>query len=428
MLWSYSTIELAMKEKEAVYNWNKHPVGKASDNGRSQVPDRVDIDDETLRDGLQGTQVEHHPSTREKKIYLEKASKFVEHADIGFSGSSDEHQQEIKEIIEYTLERRLPITLSVAARGAAKADIEPAIDISHELDGYPLEIDAFFDGSSYRARKEGWDRKEKLAQLAENIKLLKQHNLPVMFVAERATSTSPNELFELVRMVLDLGVERVGLADTQGRANPQAVSNMLRASFDEFKKRYPEVRWDFHGHNDLGLAVANCLIASEEGVDRVHVTSFGIGERVGNADLATTLLVLNLHGYRNDDLSELQEFSKRASEILHFTVPRNAPVVGESAFATSSGVHSAPLDKSNNDVSDIYFPYDPRIVGEKPKVEIGLFSGAATVRYKLKSLGIQSTKEMVEDILEEAKSGRGFISETTIRGIAQRHLNHIRKD
>ena len=412
-----------MKENELIYNWAKHPIGE-SKAVKHSANQHVDVDDETLRDGLQGTQVESHPTTEGKKIYLDWVSRFVEHADIGFPGSEEEHQKEIEELIKYAVTRRLDITLSCAARGAALEDVKPIIDISHNLDGYLLEADIFLDGSTYRSLKEGWDRKEKLDKLSENIKLLKQHKLPVMFVAERATSTSPEELFEICQLAADLGVERICLADTQGCADPQAITNIFRWGFSELGKKYREIIWDFHGHNDLNLGVANCLTAVQEGVNRIHATKFCIGERAGNVDLATILLILNLHGFRNIDLQRLQEFSRVASDVLHIAIPKNAPVIGESAFATSSGVHSAPLDKSEDEVSDIYFPYHPGLVGRKPKVEVGRFSGAATVRYKLKSLGIQPIDGMVDEILHEAKNERGFISETTIRNIAQRYLNN----
>lgn len=414
-----------MKEKNGIYDWSKHIEVVKSENGKPDQTSRVEIDDETLRDGLQGTQIEQHPSTEEKKIYLEWASRFVEHADIGFPGSEEEHQQEILELIKHSIARRLEITLSCAARGAASEDVKPIVDISEALGGYPLEADLFLDGSKYRAQKEGWERKERLAQLAQNIKLLNEHSLPVMFVAERATSTPPEELFETCQIAADLGVERMCFADTQGKASYQAVTNMFQWGYKEIGSRYPNLKWDFHGHNDLGLGVVNCLAASQEGVDRVHATSFGIGERSGNVDLATTLTVLNLKGFRQTDLTKLKDFSRIASEILHFPIPRNAPVIGESAHATSSGVHSAPLDKAEDKFSDIYFAYDPGIVGGEPKVEVGRFSGAATVRYKLKALSIPFNEEMVMEILDVAKKGRGFLSETTIRGIAQRHLNHI---
>lgn len=415
------------KENGHDFDWAKQPMTDVPPSGRPGRPLKVELDDETLRDGLQGTQIELHPTTEEKRIYLEWASRFVEHADIGFPASGEEHQKEIADLIRYSVARGFDITLSCAARAASQEDVRPIIDISHELDGYPLEADIFLDGSHHRSTKEGWDRDEKLAQFKENIRLLKSQKLPVMFVAERATSTPPEELFEILQIASDLGVERIGLADTQGKASPAAVSNMFRWAFAQFKEKYPEMLWDFHGHNDLGFGSVNCLVSAQEGVDRVHVTSFGIGERVGNADLATTTLVLNLNGFRGDDLSELQEFSKRASEILHFTIPRNAPVIGESAFATSSGVHSASLDKSQNNGSDIYFAYDPAVVGREPKVEVGLFSGAATVRYRLRKLGIAPSDPMIQDILDAGKSGRGFLSDNTIKSIAQRHLTDSKK-
>src|SRR3989344_395755 len=414
-----------MSERQPTYDWSKHD-GPSSP---VKVPSSyVEIDDETLRDGLQGIQLETHPSLENKRIYLRLASQFVDHADIGFPGSEDQHRNEIAQLIAFVQDKKLGLTLSTAGRGAVESDIMPIIQISHELDGYPLEADIFLDGSHLRAQVEGWDRKEKLDQLKTNLKLLRQHNLPVMFVAERATSTSPEELAEIFGIAADLGVDRLCVADTQGRADHRAISNIFRWSFNEFAK-YPNVKWDAHFHNGRGLGISNCLIASEEGIDRVHVTSFCIGEGPGNADLATLLVNLNLSGYRNTDLRELNHFSQVASELLNFPIPSNAPVIGKSSFATGSGVHAAALYKeaTRNGSVGIYFPFPPGDVGASPDVKIGPFSGAHNVYMRLEKLGIEPTEEVVQAILNEAKSQRKLLTDETIKGISQQFLNGVKR-
>lgn len=411
-----------MSERQPTYNWSAH---KGPTSPVRQPVNPIEIDDETLRDGLQGIQLESHPSLEKKRIYLQWASKFVDHADIGFPGSDERHQNEITQLVRFVQEKNIGLTLSAAARAAVKTDIEPIIQISHELDGYLLEADIFLDGSSLRADIEGWDRKEKLNQLVENIKLLKNHGLPIMFVAERATSTSPCELAEIFNIAADLGVDRLCIADTQGRADHTAISNIVRWSLNEFSTKFPHLKWDAHFHNDLGLGVSNCLIASEEGINRVHATSFCIGERSGNVDLATLLVNLNLSGYRMKELKELNIFSKIASELLAFPISSNAPIIGSSSFATGSGVHSSTLRKEalENGHIGIYFPYSPADVGAAPEVKIGPFSGASNVYIVLEKLGYKPTEAIVKAILEEAKSQRGILSEPIITGIVHRLAN-----
>jgi len=416
-----------MNERRETYDWSKHD-GPTSPVRAPAFP--VEVDDETLRDGLQGTQLETHPSLEQKIQYLTAVACFVDHADIGFPGSERNHQREIIELIRYTEAKRLGITLSTAARGSVEADIKPIIDISHSLDGYPLEADIFLDASQDRAEVEGWNRDEKICQLVSNIKLLKQHRLPVMFVAERATSTSPDELLEVFKIAADLGVERVCIADTQGRAESRAISNLVRWSIAELGASYPELKFDGHFHNDRGLGVSNCLVAANEGVNRVHATTFCIGERAGNVDLTTLVVNLEQDGHREADLSGLVRFSQLASHILNFPIPSNAPIVGETAFATGSGVHASALKKESgiNSATGIYFPFPPRTVGAEPKVRIGPFSGESNVVMVLNELGIEYDPKVVEAVLREAKQQRGLLPNDYVERIAERILNgRIRK-
>jgi isopropylmalate/homocitrate/citramalate synthase len=408
-----------IKLLEHGYNWAAHqgpekPV-------RSPNP-FVAIDDETLRDGLQGAQLDAHPSTGQKKIYLENVDKFVEHADIGFPGSESEHQKELEELIRFTQDRRMNMTLSVAGRGSAESDIKPIAELAHKT-GYSLEADLFLDGSIYRSTLEKWDRQEKFKQLAGNIAFLKSQNLPVMFVPERATSTPPDELFEICKIAIESGADRIALADTVGIAAQHGIQNLLRWSFAELGAQYPDIKWDAHFHNDRGLATANCLVAAHEGIDRVHTTVFCLGERPGNADLGQVLLNFNLAGYRDTDLRELTPFMQLASDLLKFPIPVNAPVYGDSAHKTASGVHASALfkEQANEGQHTIYLAYPPESVGSKPGVEIGPFSGAANVRYKLRDLGLPATDEKIQEILTEAKHSRGILPDSTIFQIVKRN-------
>lgn len=414
------------KEIPGIYNWSEHegpttPV-------RSPRP-KVDIDDETLRDGLQGVQLETHPTIEGKKIYLINAAQFIEHADIGYAGSSEASKQEIAELIHLVIAKNLPITLSVAGRTSvpSQEDIKPIVDLSHQFDGYPLEADIFWDASKYRAEIHGWKRKKMLEQIGRDINFLKRYSLPIMFVPERATDTPPGELKEVLHMVADLGVDRIGIADTTGVADEDAMKNILRFSFEEIGKHHPELKWDFHGHRDSDNVTANCATAANEGIDRVHATIFSFGERSGNADLIIVSERLNRKGFRNDNnLSDVTGFANLISDVFHYPIPPNTPVYGANAFATASGIHASAINREQLDDREhrIYFPVPPSVVGGKPRVEVGPFSGVSNVHFKLRELGIPETPEIVTAVLDSAKQGRGIMSDLTIRGIAQSILEN----
>lgn len=408
-------------EAPGIYNWSNHE-GPTSPVRERRFP--VHVTSEDLRDGLQGTQVKQHPTFTQKEILLAHLSELVEHADIGFPGSNKDHETEVTKLIRVLRGWGSPLTLSVAARGSSKEDVAPIAEISNKLDGYPLEGDLFLDGSSFRARVQGWDRSEMIKNLAKNIKMLKKHGLPVMFVPERATTTPPDELLEVCRVALDCGADRLCLTDTQGIGWYGDISNMFRTVLSEFQGKFPDLKWDAHFHNDRGLGMANCLTAAEEGVDRIHATVFGIGERTGNIDLSTLLVNLNLEGFRNNDLKKLERLTEAAKDIFSMNPPQNAPVSGETAFSTGSGVHADTGNKEEVSGLDVltYFAFDPKDVGRKPEVEIGPFSGMANVNVKLRNLRyVNPSQEMMDEILAVAKKGRGLLSDATIDGIALKY-------
>lgn len=414
-----------MKETGIVYDWSKHkgptePVRLPSAS--------VEIDDETLRDGMQGTQFENQEeiSPDANKQYIQIAAPFIDHADSGFPGSHENHRDRIKDVIRNSLTKGLGTTFSCAARGSAMEDIRPIIEISHQLDGYPLEADIFLDSSTYRAKAQGWDREEMLLRLKDNILLLKQHNLPIMFVAERATATPPDELHDALKMAADLGVDRLCIADTQGRADHRGVVNIFRWSFVNFSN-YENIKWDGHFHNDLGLGAANSLAAVYEGANRVHATVIGIGERSGNVDLATMLVALQTRGFIDKNLQGLTEFYKKASEMFKLSIPVNLPAVGDSSHGTSSGVHASAIESEQNEqvAENIYFAYPPELVGARAKVEIGPMSGGANVRLKLRDLGIPSCQELEIELLKHAKEKGVILNDDTIRADAIPYITKL---
>ena len=408
-------------EAPGIYDWSKHE-GPTNSVRERRFP--VHVTSEDLRDGLQGTQVKQHPTLVQKEILLAHLSGLIEHADIGFPGSGEEHTAEIVELIKVLKSWDSTLTLSVAARGAVKEDVRPIVDISHKLGGYPLEGDLFLDGSRFRANVQGWDRDEKIKDLAKNIKMLKKQGLPVMFVPERATTTPPEELMEVCRVALDCGVDRLCLTDTQGIGWYRDIQNMFRAVLGEFQDKFPDLKWDAHFHNDRELGMANCLTAAEEGVDRIHGTVFGIGERTGNVRLSALLVNLNLEGFRDDDLINLDRLTRAAQDIFSICPPQNSPIDGGSAFSTSSGVHADTGNKEeiSGVDSSTYFAFNPKDVGRKPEVEVGPFSGIANVTVKLRHLGyIDPSQELMEEILSVAKKGRGLLSDATIDGIALKY-------
>src|SRR5438445_12134844 len=105
-----------------------------------------------------------------------------------------------------------------------------------------------------------------------------------MYVTEDTTRAKPEALKALYGAAIDCGAARICLADTVGHATPDGVRSLINFVRQEIVKQH-RVKIDWHGHRDRGLGLINCLAAIEAGVDRVHGTALGVGERVGNAEM-----------------------------------------------------------------------------------------------------------------------------------------------
>ena len=413
-----------MREQQPIiYDWSDHESPEKPVRIPVQI---IKIDDETLRDGLQGTQLEQSITLNEKIIYLELAAPFVDHFDVGYPNSHKNQLNDALQVISHGLERNLRTTYSMAGRAPVWTDLHPMVEIfkqvEHRLDnGLTVRADIFFDSSSRRAKIEGWDREEMLSAIEANIKTLKQHGLRVMYVAEMATITPPNQLKESFERAINAGADVLCIADTTGIADQKAMRNISRWSLEEIGRVYEHIEWDAHCHNHLGLAVANSLTAVEEGFNEVHGTVLWLGEGPGNADNANLLTVLVVKGYLDRDLRGLKKFYAEASDLFGIPIPTSAPVVGRSAHRTSSGIHARAIEKQREteESGNIYFAYPPEIVGDAASAEIGPSSSPANVRLKLLTWGIIPDDETIENLLEEAKRSGRILSENTISRITR---------
>lgn len=415
---------MKMELQPGVYDWAKHegPIGPVR-----SPQDYVELDDESLRDGPQGQQLREHPPINNKKIYLAMMSGFgfIDHADIAIPASDPKLISEAGELIEFTMHNNLPITLSIAGRGGLREDISPIIGLSDRY-GIPLEADIFLDPTKLRAEKNSWDRDEMIGNLKKNILDLKAHGLKVMYVPERSTSAPPDELFEVCQIAADLGVDRICIADTTGVATDKAVRNIFRWSFEEIGKHYPDIKWDFHEHNDRGLQMGNCLAASDEGVNRLHGTMHDIGERVGNPNLLVLNYNLTLEGFRHDNLVNIGEAADVSARLFDYKPPHNTPVYGDDAPVMVSGIHTDTGVKElrRGETTNIYFVTPPEAVGRKPIIKVGPLSGKANAEYVLGQLGFENpSKALMADILTYAKDERKVLTDDEIKARAEDFLN-----
>lgn len=201
---------------------------------------------------------------------------------------------------------------------------------------------------------------------------------------------SPEYVFELVDGLRDKAIMRFMLPDTLGVLNPWSTGRFCRM----MRERYPDLHFDFHAHNDYGLATANCLAAAEAGINGLHVTVNGLGERSGNASVASVVAGLNdqMKIANGLDESSITHVCKYVESISGIRIPSNEPVVGENVFTQSSGVH-ADGDKKDGLYEN---PLLPQRFGRTRSYALGKMSGKANIMNNLDKLGIRLTNEQIK--------------------------------
>jgi len=404
---------------ELIYDWNEV--------GRRHPPfGPVEFFDETLRDGLQNPSVKD-PSIEQKLELIHLMESLGIHAaDIGLPGSSKRAFDDVLRMCQEIVSSGMKLRPACAGRTVA-ADILPMVEISQKA-GVPVEVYTFIGSSPIRLFAESWDVETLLKHSADAIDVAVKNNLPVAYVTEDTIRSRPEVLAALFKNAIDHGASRLVLCDTVGHATPDGTRNLIRFT-QNLLKAYGahHVKLDFHNHNDRGLGLVNALTAVEEGIDRVHGTALGIGERVGNTAMELILLNLKLAGaLEHQDMTNLIRYCELTSRAVGMPVPVNYPLVGADAFRTSTGVHAAAIikaqSKGDTELADrIYSGVPAGMFGRGQTIEIGPMSGASNVVFWLKGHGIESEPGLVQAILLKAKEGGRVLAPDEVLAAVSAH-------
>ncbi|KAA0990790.1 alpha-isopropylmalate synthase regulatory domain-containing protein [Dyadobacter aurulentus] len=211
--------------------------------------------------------------------------------------------------------------------------------------------------------------------------------------------SSPEYVFEALDFLSTQSVKRILLPDTLGILTPAESYSFVKQIVD----RYPNQHFEFHAHNDYDLSIANVMEALRAGARGLHLTVNGMGERTGNAPLASTIAVLNdmMPGYKTSvNERSLYTISKIVETFSGIRIPSNKPIVGESVFTQTAGIH-ADGDKKNN----LYFSkLMPERFGRQRLYALGKTSGKANIENNLRDLGITLSdadlKKVTQRIIE----------------------------
>jgi len=403
-------------EHELVYDWNRH------ESDVILTEKKVELNDETLRDGLQNPSVTD-PHI-DKKIQLLRLMSVlgINGVNLGLPGAGPRARADITRMAEVIRDEKLNMLPNCACR-TVKADITPLIAIVQKT-GVPIECAAFIGSSPIRQYAEEWSIDHILKLSVDAVKYGADNGLDMMYVTEDTTRARPEDIRRLYTAAIEAGAKRIVVCDTCGHAMPYGVRNLIHFVRQVVADTGKDVKIDWHGHSDRGLGVINALSAAKAGADRIHATGMGIGERVGNTAMDLLLVNMRLDGIIDRDLTRLSEYVELVSEICNVSLHNMYPVFGHDAFRTATGVHAAAIIKAKNKGDDwladrVYSGVPAGWFGLHQQIEVGFMSGVSNIVYWLRAHGIEPEKKLVDEIFTAAKQHNKVLTDDEIWNIVK---------
>ena len=239
----------------------------------------------------------------------------------------------------------------------------------------------------------------------QSIEFLKSEGRFVIFDAEHffdGYKDDPSFSLSMLNSAKNAGADILVLCDTNGGCLPNEIGNITK----KVKKIIP-TKLGIHAHNDSGLGVANSLAAIDNGAEHIQGTMNGVGERCGNANLASIIpnLIIKMKKQTNSniDLTKLTTLCSKIYENMNLIPNSRAPFIGKSAFAHKGGIHVSAVLKD----STMYEHINPSLVGSSQRVLVSDLSGKSKIKYNIEELGIKNqnliSKEMNKNIVSKIK-------------------------
>jgi len=401
---------------DLIYDWNTlEPI--------APPPHPIELDDETLRDGLQCPSVRAPVLADRVKLLHLMHELGIGYVNVGLPGAGPHVVEVVRRLVEVIRDDRLALEPNCAAR-TMLADIAPVAEIQ-QVTGVPIEVSTFIGSSRIRAYTEDWDVRRMLKHSQEALAFAEKEGLAVMFVTEDTTRAHPEILEALYGAALDSpATKRLCFCDTVGHAVPEGARRLIRWGVELVARSgRTDVKIDWHGHMDRGLGVPNAIAALQAGAHRVHGTGLGIGERAGNCPMDLLLVNLKLLGWIDHDLRQLGEYVRLTSQGTGVPVPVGYPVFGRDAFETGTGVHAAAVIKAQLKGDEwlanrVYSGVPADEFGLEQVIRVGPMSGKSNVVHWLQTHGYDPTEQCVERLFQAAKVSDKLLTDERLHALA----------
>lgn len=342
--------------------------------------------DSTLRDGEQAPGVVF--TLREKlRIADLLDSCGVKEVEVGTPAMGLEEQQTIRQIV------RTGFKFDKLCWARAKeSDIEDSAKTGAN------RINISFSVSDIQLAAMGKNRSWVLSQIRPLISYARRRFDFVAVGAQDASRANREFLDEFIAACVAESVDRVRIADTVGILNPFSTAKL----FSEITQKFPLTNFEFHGHNDLGMATANSVSAILSGAQSVSATINGLGERAGNACIEEIAAALKVSANINAgiNLKEIQELCCYVAKVSSRKIHESKPITGEMVCRHESGIHCRSLIE--NKLS--YQPFHAEEIGRSTEMVIGRHSGTGTISHILKKHNLNVTQSQSELITGHIKT------------------------
>jgi 2-isopropylmalate synthase len=357
-----------------------------------KLPERIFIWDETFREGIKA------PTVYLTYVEQVKLAKLMDESgvaiiNVGFPALSEEIKRNVGKLVNESFEH--------AKLTASAEPTKQSIDACFECGIKEITLEAPINGLNLQYRYK-LTKKQALQKIAESITYCKDHGASVNFMLMDGTRTAIDDIVMVFQQAADLGVTRLGLADSVGFIRPLSMrylmSHVRDGLPDVIKKKIPI---SIHCHNDFGLAVANTLAAMEEGASYVHTCIAGFGERAGIAPFEEVVTCSELL-YNIDtgiDLGKISRISQAAEKAFALPIQFHKPIIGENIFA-----HEVEEDVEEMLAHPLVFePFPPEIVGRETTVFIGRNTGQKLIQTMLEKAGIRASPRQMDELFRRIK-------------------------
>ena len=354
---------------------------------------KIEIMDTTLRDGEQTSGVSFSVSEKLTiaKLLLEELK--VDRLEIASARVSEGELQAVKEITAWASENNRLDTIEVLTFVDGGKSIDWMLESGAKVQN--LLTKGSLNHLTHQLKK---TPDQHFIEIKNTIDLAAKQGIKTNVYLEdwsNGMQSSKAYVFSYLDFLTTQKIERILLPDTLGILTPEETFQFI----SEVRQKYPNTHFDFHGHNDYDLGVANVMEAVKAGVHGLHLTVNGMGERAGNAPMASVIAVIN--DFLKDvkiavNEKALHKVSKLVETFSGFRIPVNKPVVGANVFTQTAGIH-ADGDSKNN----LYFNnLLPERFGRKRKYALGKTSGKANIQKNLQDLGLRLNDEELRKVTQ----------------------------